>query len=182
MNAAPNSKQDFNNEAADKRQGQKMGVPANNNNGDKAPAASSTDSLFASLLIDCFFGAGINQFLGDALHLPESMNNLDIINTVEIVDEFWADRQNSAGAHKKSQENGGFELGNKGMLQGGFNLHSGRQKRADWAWDMDCAHTNSRSMDSEEDQIIRFFSAAPAITGPTGGFSSPAASAPELAM
>lgn len=159
------SKKDFNKNAADKRLENTMGDAANGNN--KVTAANSRDSMMASLLIDCFFGAGLNEFLGDALHVPDCMDDLDIVNTVDLVDEFWTDRQNGLAGRKKNRAFGGYELGQRGSLRGGFNTRSDRNAAAEWDMAFD-----SMTKAPEQDEAIGFFSPAAFTSGATGGFSA----------
>lgn len=170
------SKKDFNQNAADKRLDNTMGDAAN---GNKVRAESNCDSMVASLLIDCLFGAGINEFLGDALHVPDSMDNLDIVNTIDMADEFWTDRQNGPASRNRGRETGLYVLGDRGALRGGFNLSSDRKGHSQWDLARD-SMTGTRAM--EQDDIIRFYSPPPMVAaGGTGGFSAKsAAPAPSL--
>lgn len=164
------SKKDFNNQAADKRLGNTMGDAAN---GNKVTAANSRDSMMASLLIDCFFGAGINEFLGDMLHVPEGMADLDILNTVDLVDEFWTDRQNGLAGQRRNRTIGGYELGYGSVLRGDFNTMSDRNAQDRRDWDSAFASmSGQRAM--EQDAVTGFFSPAPAATGTTGSPAAPA--------
>lgn len=166
------SKKDFNMNAADKRLDNTMGAtPAN---GNRATADNSRDSMMASLLIDCFFGGAINEFLGDMLDVPAGMDDLDIVNTIDLADEFWTDRQNSIVAGQKKNRangpvNGGFELGDRGALRGGFNMNSARNAGKEWDISMD-AMAGKRA--AEQDDVIGFYSPAPAVSAFGGGFAA----------
>lgn len=99
----------------------------------RVAAGNSRDSMMASLLIDCFFGAGINAAIGDMLNLPDGMAGFDYSTAIDLYDEYWTDRQNSENG-QKDRANGGYELGETGAISGGFNrtARTARAKPTEW--------------------------------------------------
>ncbi len=100
-----------------------------------AVGAGSRDSMLATMMIDVFFGGAINTALTEGLGLPDWLGGIDVSNAVDTYDEYWTDRQQSRG---NNRENGEYELGEKGVLSGGFNMTNRRRGPTNKAteWDL----------------------------------------------
>lgn len=166
------TKKTFNDNAADRRAGDMAGVAANPVK--DASAGRNRDAMGATLLLDCLFGGMINEGLSEALDLPAGMDDLDVITTIELYDEFWNDRQSGLAARerrnlKKSQSaNGGFELGDKSVLRGGFNM-SVTPRAMKGGWDLVLPGDRKAA----ERDLQRFFDSAPSAgTTGQGGFTA----------
>ena len=116
---------------------------AGKNDNNRVATGNSRDSMMATMLIDCFFGAGMNAALCDVLHLPDAMQGFDLTTAIDLYDEYWTDRQNSAAGQNKDRTTGGYELGEKGAICGGFNRTVRTAQRPD-AWDMYMNDMSSR--------------------------------------
>ncbi len=84
----------------------------NNTSSEEQEQATSSDydTIFGSLLFDCFCGGALGELAAEAMNVPEMARELDWGNAMELYEEYRHDRTN-----------GNFRLGVNGSINGTFN-------------------------------------------------------------
>lgn len=88
-----------------------------------ADKSSQRDGLLGSLLFNCLFGVPLGDIFSEvAEHLPEAGDPaLSAGMSVDLYDEYRADRENAKGAKNNRTNDRGVDTGVKGSVNGMFN-------------------------------------------------------------